>query len=66
MLKLSAVIFVFLAPTLMGIFVTAFLVMDLHTTDGQGLTWAALAGLVAAIPAAWVVALQLSKLTGKA
>lgn len=61
MFKLAATSFVFIAPTLMGIFVTAILTMRM--TNGPYITYAAVAGLVLAIPVSWFVASRINKLT---
>jgi len=65
MFKLAAVVFVFLAPTVMGIILTAMLTIDRHTTNGMGIVWASVAGAVIAIPASALIARQLLALTRK-
>lgn len=59
MLRLAAMIYIFLAPTLMGIAVTVLLVMDLHTSNGSAIMWAAIGAAAVALPAAWFVASQI-------
>ena len=56
MFKLAVVIFVLAAPVLMGIFTTALLTVQQFSTDGSLFIWAAVAGLVTAIPVSRLVA----------
>jgi hypothetical protein len=55
MLRLAALFYVIIAPTLMGIFVTATLVVEV-LSDAVGIPLAAAAGLVVALPVSWFVA----------
>ena len=63
MFRLAATAYVFIAPTLMGIFVTAVLTMQM--AEGAVIAWAAAAGAVVAIPVAWFVASRIDRLTKK-
>ena len=62
MVKLPFVIYILMAPVLMGVFVTALLTMDLHRFDGMALAGAAVAGAVAALPVSWFIARRLERL----
>ena len=66
MLKIAAMMYLLAAPVLMGVAVTALLTMDLHTSDGMGILWAALAGAVVALPVSWYVAWRLTHLKRRA
>lgn len=61
-LKLPLVIYVLVAPVLMGVFLTALLTMDLHRSDAPSMVMAALAGAIAAIPVAWFVGRRIETL----
>lgn len=62
MIKLPFVIYILVAPVLMGVFLTALLTMDLHRFDATVIAAAAVAGAVAALPVAWLVARKLETL----
>ncbi len=55
MLKLPLVIYVLVAPVLMGVFLTALLTMDLRRFDAATIVTVVLAGALAAVPVAWIV-----------
>ena len=55
MVKLAALFYVIVAPTLMGALVTVTLVVE-PLYNGLGITLAALLGLVAAAPVSWRIA----------
>ena len=55
MLKIAALLYVIIAPTVMGVLVTVTLVVE-SLYSGTGITVAALLGAVIAAPIAWEVA----------
>lgn len=59
MLKLAAMIYVIVAPTMMGIFVAVLLIADV-LSSGLGITLAAILGAIGALPASWQVAKAIS------
>jgi hypothetical protein len=63
MLRLAAIAYVFIAPTLMGIFVTAILTAQM--TTGPAITWSAVVGAILALPVSWFVASRIMALTQK-
>lgn len=58
MFRLAAVIYILLGATLAGIFIIAALTVGLDTA--QPITYAAIAGFVAALPISWIVAKQIN------
>lgn len=58
MLRLFALIYALVGPTLAGVFITAALTMN--RVDARAMIVAAAAGFGIALPAAWVVAKRLS------
>ncbi|MEX0404091.1 hypothetical protein ABGN05_00285 [Aquibium sp. LZ166] len=62
MLKLPLVIYVLVAPVLMGVFLTALLTMDLHRFDATTMITAVAAGALVAIPVAWIVSRKIEGL----
>ena len=63
MLKIAIVVYIFLAPTLMGMAVTALLTVAQFTTDYALIGWVALAGAALAIPGSIFVAKRIQQLT---
>ena len=63
MLKLAIVCFIFIAPTFMGMAITALLTVEQFTTDYGLIAWVAFAAGVAAMPFSWFVAKRTEKLT---
>lgn len=55
MFKIASLFYVIIAPTLMGALVTAVLLIP-SLYNGMGITVAALAGAVLALPVSWLVA----------
>ncbi|APH73718.1 hypothetical protein [Aquibium oceanicum] len=62
MLKLPLVVYVLVAPVMMGVFLTALLTMDLHRFDATTIAAAAVAGALVAIPVAWIVSRKIATL----
>lgn len=60
MLRLAAIVYILVAPTLMGILITALLTMDDRVYASVGIIGAAVAGAVLALPVAWILAKKIS------
>ena len=58
MFRLAAIIYVLVASALAGILVTALLATQIY--DGTKIASVAIAGAVLAVPAAWLIARQIS------
>lgn len=63
MTKLFGIIYILVAPTLAGIFVTALLAYDQSTSKGMMVASVAIAGAIVALPVAWVIARKIRALT---
>lgn len=61
-MKLFGIVYILTAPTLMGIFVTVLLALDQRTFAGGSIGLAAVAGAIAALPVAWILAKRLAQL----
>ncbi|MCB9994572.1 MAG: hypothetical protein H6873_13060 [Hyphomicrobiaceae bacterium] len=61
MLRLAGMVYLLVAPVLMGVAVTAILTMDLHTYDGNAMMWAGIGGAVVGLPVAWLIAARLNR-----
>jgi membrane associated rhomboid family serine protease len=59
MAKLPLVAYILVAPVLMGIFLTVLLTLDMRGFDATMMAGAAIAGAIAAIPVAWLLARKL-------
>ena len=67
MFRIAAIVYILVAPTLMGIFVTAYLTVRQMGTDYNLLLGIAIAGAVIAAPISWVIGNRITHLTkGKA
>ena len=62
MTRLPLVAYILVAPVLMGIFLTALLALDMRGFDRTMMAGAAIAGAIAAIPVAWLLARKLENL----
>ena len=62
MTKLPLIAYVLVAPVLMGVFIIALLTIDMRGFDATAMAWAAIAGAIAAIPVAWLLARKLESL----
>lgn len=60
MLRLTAILFIVIAPTLAGTLMIALLTADRSTSSGAAVLLTAVAGIVLAAPASWLVARAIS------